>query len=85
MTPRFILLTLLAGMAAVVSAQQTPDRTRPPQPGPPAPLNLPAIQRRQLSNGLSIRIVELQKAGGRPMRAEEFLRGTMMGKGTQLA
>jgi methionyl-tRNA formyltransferase len=33
----------------------------------------------------AIRIVELQKAGGRPMRAEEFLRGTMMGQGAQLA
>jgi methionyl-tRNA formyltransferase len=33
----------------------------------------------------AIRIVELQKAGGRPMRAEEFLRGAMIGNGTQLA
>jgi methionyl-tRNA formyltransferase len=33
----------------------------------------------------AIRIVELQKAGGKPMRAEEFLRGTTIGKGTQLA
>jgi methionyl-tRNA formyltransferase len=33
----------------------------------------------------AVRIVELQKAGGRPMQAEEFLRGTPIGKGTQLA
>jgi methionyl-tRNA formyltransferase len=30
------------------------------------------------------RIVELQKAGGRPLKAEEFLRGTLVPKGTQL-
>ena len=32
----------------------------------------------------SIRILELQKAGARPMRAEEFLRGTPMAAGTRL-
>jgi methionyl-tRNA formyltransferase len=32
----------------------------------------------------SIRIVELQKAGGRPMRAEEFLRGTPVRAGSAL-
>jgi methionyl-tRNA formyltransferase len=32
----------------------------------------------------SVRIVELQKAGGRPMRAEEFLRGAAVAPGTQL-
>ena len=33
----------------------------------------------------AVRIVELQKAGGRPMRAEEFLRGTPVAAGTRLA
>jgi methionyl-tRNA formyltransferase len=33
----------------------------------------------------AVRIVDLQKAGGRPMKADEFLRGTPIGKGTQLA
>jgi methionyl-tRNA formyltransferase len=33
----------------------------------------------------AVRIIELQRAGGRPMRTEEFLRGTAIGKGTQLA
>ena len=33
----------------------------------------------------SVRIVELQKAGGRPMRAEEFLRGTPVRVGTALS
>jgi methionyl-tRNA formyltransferase len=33
----------------------------------------------------AVRIVELQKAGGRPMKAEEFLRGTDVAAGTRLA
>ena len=33
----------------------------------------------------AVRIVELQKAGSRPMKAEEFLRGTPVGKGAQLS
>jgi methionyl-tRNA formyltransferase len=32
----------------------------------------------------SVRIVELQKAGGRPMQAEDFLRGTGVPSGTRL-
>jgi methionyl-tRNA formyltransferase len=32
----------------------------------------------------AVRIVELQRAGGRPMKAEEFLRGTPVPKGAQL-
>ena len=44
--------------AVTLSAQQAPDRTRPLQPGPPAPLKLPAIQKHRLSNGLPVWIVE---------------------------
>jgi methionyl-tRNA formyltransferase len=33
----------------------------------------------------AVRIVELQRAGGRPMKAEEFLRGTDVAPGTRLA
>jgi methionyl-tRNA formyltransferase len=32
----------------------------------------------------AVRIIELQRAGGRPMRAEEFLRGTAVAAGTRL-
>jgi methionyl-tRNA formyltransferase len=32
----------------------------------------------------AVRIVELQKAGGRPMKADEFLRGTAIAPGTKL-
>jgi methionyl-tRNA formyltransferase len=33
----------------------------------------------------AVRILELQRAGGKPMKAEEFLRGTPIAAGTQLA
>ncbi len=33
----------------------------------------------------AIRIVELQRAGGKPMKTEEFLRGTAIASGTRLA
>jgi zinc protease len=46
---------------ATLSAQQAPDRSRPPTPGPPPALQLPQIQKRQLSNGLPVWIVELHK------------------------
>ena len=62
----------LACLAATLSAQQAPDRTQPPQPGPPPALKLPAIQKRQLSNGLPVWIVETARGAGRagqPRRA----------------
>ena len=53
------LVALAFGLFALtLSAQQAPDRTHPPQPGPPAPLKLPAIQKQRLSNGLPVWIVE---------------------------
>jgi methionyl-tRNA formyltransferase len=33
----------------------------------------------------AIRILELQRAGGRPMKAEEFLRGTPLKAGARVA
>jgi predicted Zn-dependent peptidase len=42
-------------------AQQTPDRSHPPAPGPVPALRLPAIQKRQLSNGLRVWVVELHE------------------------
>jgi zinc protease len=55
------LITLAAVLASMVVSAQAPDRNRRPQPGPPAALKLPAIQKRQLSNGLPIRMVELHE------------------------
>ena len=52
---------LLFAFAATLAAQQAPDRSHPPEPGPPPALNLPQIQQRQLSNGLPVWIVELHK------------------------
>jgi zinc protease len=47
--------------AARPPAQQPPDRSAAPKPGPPPALKLPAIQKRTLSNGLPVWIVELHK------------------------
>ena len=52
--------TLIA--ASIVSpAAQAPDRSKPPASGPPPALKLPAIQKRQLSNGLPVWLVELHE------------------------
>jgi zinc protease len=56
-----VAAVVLVALGATLPAQQAPDRTHPPQPGPPAALNLPAIQKRQLSNGLPVWMVELHK------------------------
>ena len=53
---------LAATLIALASAgQQTPDRTASPKPGPLPALKPPAIQKRALSNGLPVWIVELHK------------------------
>jgi zinc protease len=58
MTHRHAIATILLAAAATVTAQQPPDRTAPPMSGPAPALHLPAIQKRQLSNGLPVWIVE---------------------------
>jgi predicted Zn-dependent peptidase len=50
----------LLGAATVLSAQ-APDRSHPPKPGPAPSLHMPPIQKRALSNGLPVWIVELHK------------------------
>ena len=54
-----------AGIAATWLAAplvaQTPDRAHPPALGPAPSLNLPPIQKRQLSNGLSVWVIESHK------------------------
>jgi zinc protease len=53
---------LVATLIALASAgQQAPDRTAAPKPGPLSALKPPAIQKRALSNGLPVWIVELHK------------------------
>jgi zinc protease len=53
---------VIASLAVSVAVSaQAPDRTKPPTSGPPPLLKLPAIQKRQLGNGLPVWIVELHK------------------------
>jgi zinc protease len=60
--PRFRIALVAASLAsATLLAQQAPDRSHPPQVGPPPALNLPPIQKQKLSNGLPAWIVELHK------------------------
>src|SRR5262245_20269272 len=55
---RLVLFSLVA-VGVTVFAQQPPDRSKAPQPGPPPTLKLPAIQKRQLTNRLPVWIVEM--------------------------
>jgi zinc protease len=57
---RALVFIWLLFTAIAVSAQ-APDRTMPPRVGPPPALRLPAIQKRQLSNGLPVWMVELHE------------------------
>ena len=50
--------TLAAG---AIAAAQAPDRTKPPAVGVPPALKLPAIQKKQLSNGVPVWMVELHE------------------------
>ena len=54
-------LIVLSIAASVAVSAQAPDRTNAPRPGAPPVLKLPAIQKRQLSNGLPVWIVELHE------------------------
>ena len=58
---RVLFLAFVLVLEVMVSAQQPPDRSAPPRPGPVPALELPAIQKRTLSNGLPVWIVELHK------------------------
>ena len=56
-----VFFTLILGVACVGVSAQAPDRSKPPALGPAPTLKLPQIQKRQLSNGLPIWIVELHE------------------------
>src|SRR3954470_18132691 len=51
----------VGGLHPGVAAQQAPDRNAPPKPGPAPSVTVPQIQKRTLSNGLPVWIVELHK------------------------
>jgi predicted Zn-dependent peptidase len=58
----FFLLSALGVLCGYVSvslvAQSAADRSKPPALGPPPQLNLPPIQKRMLSNGLPVWVIE---------------------------
>jgi predicted Zn-dependent peptidase len=58
-----VAAAIVAGQrgAIPVAAQQAPDRSTPPNPGPAPSLKPPEIAKRTLSNGLPVWIVELHK------------------------
>jgi zinc protease len=58
-SPALLVIATFAVSVAVFA--QAPDRTKPPRPGAPPVLKLPAIQKRQLENGLPVWLVELHK------------------------
>lgn len=56
-----VLLGAVLIAAATLAAQQAPDRSKPPVPGPAPALKLPPIQKRALANGLPVWVVEMHK------------------------
>src|ERR1700675_1470470 len=61
--PHRLLAFAVVLSSVIASAQQpqAPHPSHPPQPGPLPALHLPQIQKRQLSNGLPVWIVELHE------------------------
>src|SRR5258706_31200 len=57
----FLAAAALAAFSTAVVAQQAPDRGKPPALGPAPALSLPAIQKKQLANGLPVWLVELHE------------------------
>ncbi len=51
-------VTILALIFSFAAVAQMPDRTKPPQPGPPPALRLAQIHHLKLSNGLSVIVLE---------------------------
>lgn len=58
MSARLTLALLLVAATLPIGAQQRPDRTTPPAPGPTPALTLPAPQKFTLANGLRVWLLE---------------------------
>jgi predicted Zn-dependent peptidase len=56
-----LALTFVAAIAGGAVTGQTPDRSSAPKPGPAPDFVPPAVQKRQLSNGLPVWVAELHK------------------------
>jgi zinc protease len=52
------MVVVVLALSATLAAQERPDRSKPPALGPAARLTLPDIQKRALSNGLPVWVVE---------------------------
>jgi len=55
---RLVAVGLAVLVAATVAAQERPDRTRPPALGPTPNLTIPPIQKRTLSTGVPVWVIE---------------------------
>jgi zinc protease len=58
---KIVIPLLVSIVVSVGLSAQAPDRSKPPALGPAPTLRLPQIQKRQLSNGLPVWIVELHE------------------------
>jgi zinc protease len=56
-----LLASAAPGPSQAAQNSGAPDRSRPPAPGPAAPLKLPSIEKLQLSNGIPVLLIELHK------------------------
>lgn len=56
-----LVVALAAAVAAAAGAQQAPDRSSAPKPGPAPDFKPPMVEKRQLSNGLPVWVVEMHK------------------------
>jgi zinc protease len=61
--PRWLWVVAACCLVAVsgITAQQAPDRSKPPALGPLPPLTLPPVEKRTLSNGLQVWIMGVHK------------------------
>src|SRR5262249_28288792 len=60
-TPTAAFPLVVATCASAALLAQAPDRSKPPASGPVPALKLPAIQKRALTNGLPVWIVEMHE------------------------
>ncbi len=58
---RAVLAVAMVAALGVPALAQAPDRSKAPTPGPAPALKLPAIQKRTLSNGLAVWVVEMHE------------------------
>jgi predicted Zn-dependent peptidase len=56
-----VAIAAAAAVAVVSARQQAPDRSHPPEVGPPRELHIPAIEKQTLSNGLQVWTVGVHK------------------------